>query len=65
MASKSRSMWYERKRRVLGLDESTMRTICQKCSSTTHKTFECSLPAPKYRKKESATQKMKRLRYDI
>eukprot|EP01083_Nonionella_stella_P040677 110300_1 len=56
-----RSKWYKRKRRLQGLGTSDDHRLCQKCLSTEHFTFECrKTGAGKYRKKESATQKLKR-----
>ena len=62
MAHKSR--WYDRKRRLLGLETTDSKRNCQNCLSDAHFTHECK-EKMKYRKKESATQKLKRLRYCV
>eukprot|EP01084_Bolivina_argentea_P146919 257138_1 len=53
----NRSRWYERKRRLLGMELNDPK--CQKCLSKDHWTWQCSQKL-KYKKKESATQKLKR-----
>lgn len=60
----SKLKWYQRKRKLLGLRTEDENRLCQKCLSTTHFTHQCKQKSMKHRKKESATQKLTRLRFE-